>query len=184
MFSANCNCGTKVMCTLSRFNEEDDVYASFQIELGDMQSCGPSYLRLGERNKVIKEIEGCGSIEQYRAQKAREFMKSGDPQPAIIRSTNVLHTAQSTGKRDLYLHPDPIVALDIMKFNKHSGIIKDIQYSPFSAVYITKEQITGYKIASQTNVSLCMDITGLSKVFPIKRPYSSKLHDLFLLIFW
>lgn len=69
LFLAKCACGTKLVCTLSRFTENDDIAAKFIINLGTGKNCGPSYLRAVERLEVIKFINECGSIEKFRAKR-------------------------------------------------------------------------------------------------------------------
>lgn len=86
-----CNCGTTLTCQLNAENKEADILCSFKILPGTGMNCGSSYLRKGEQEEALHEIQNHGCVDAYRTAQAKNKMRSGDPVPPSIRSSNVLH---------------------------------------------------------------------------------------------
>ena len=169
-------------CVLSRTSTDQDVLAAFTIIPGSGTGCGPSYLRGDERNAVFQEIDQYGSVDRYTATCSKDLMRTGDPKPSIIHSSNVLHVAKSTHLKSKYIHTDPIAALDIMKCTMHANEIHDIGQNPFYIDYWTNEQLHAYKkVCRLYGGSVCVDSTGL-KMQPIKRVHTNVERSIFMYI--
>lgn len=101
---AYCNCNTSVECVLSRTSTDQDVLAEFTIIPRSDTGYSPSYLRGDERNAVVKKIDKYRSVDRYTATYSKDLMRTGDPKPALIHSSNVLHVAKSTLKITVFAY--------------------------------------------------------------------------------
>lgn len=56
--------------------------------------CGKRYLRALIRQTIAKYLQ-TKSIDVYRAEKAKELMREGDPEPPHLYTSSVLHTTKT-----------------------------------------------------------------------------------------
>lgn len=127
------------------------------------KKCGPLYLRGESRKKAIEHIRA-KNVYTFRTTQADEFQHPQDNELCpLVRSSNVLHVAQSVENADEYLDKNPIQALVMKDMSKYSNCIGSIGIDPFFVHYCINLQIQIYKkIFSKYKESLqiTIDATG------------------------
>ncbi|KAG5861870.1 hypothetical protein JTB14_024752 [Gonioctena quinquepunctata] len=167
-FDGYCKCGSIMKCSFDEIPFSKNVMAKVEVTLGSGK-CGKRWLREPLRSTVCTAIQ-YKSVETYRADKANEYMLSGDVEPPIIPSSSVLRTAKSQHVTRNHLDPDPLKALVMMKYGGYSNYIQDIGLDPFFIHYGTNHQLQAYKrLCAAGKVCVCLDSTG-SIVRKLKQP--------------
>lgn len=100
----------------------------------------------------------------WRENEANHLIDNGDPIPPILYDTTVLRKAkQEELDRRLELkHSDPILNVNLAKYESLAGIVRNIGLDPFFCMYWTEEQKLLYKTTMHQNSNsvLAIDATG------------------------
>lgn len=109
-------------------------------------------------------IEHKQDASTWRVNEAKHLMDKGDPIPPMLYNDTVLRNAkQEEMDRRLELkHSDPILNLNLAKYESLAGIVRNIGLDPFFCMYWTEEQKLLYKntITQNLNSFLTVDATG------------------------
>lgn len=117
------------------------------------------------RQKIASNLlENKQDANTWRINEAKCLMDTGDPIPPILYNATVLRKAkqQELDHRLELEHCDPILNLNVAKYESLAGVIRNIGLDPFFCIYWTEEQKLLYKtITSQnSNSFLTIDATG------------------------
>jgi len=117
------------------------------------------------RQKVASQLlDNKQDASTWRSNKAKDLMNNGDPIPPILYNTTVLRKAkqQELDRRLELEHCDPILNLNLAKYEFLAGIIRNLGLDPFFCMYWTEEQKIFYKtmINQNSNSFLTIDATG------------------------
>lgn len=179
--TGQCRCGSEISCVIER-NENDVVaiHCSTTASLNDKE-CGKRYVRGSTRAKLGEKLQA-KSAHVLRCEMANEMMNDGDFEPPNLPSTNVMRTIKSQSAATHYLHPNPIVALEILSTSEMEQEIPWIGHKPFFVHYSTNHQRTLYRSACESkHISLAIDATG-SIIIPITRVDKTKSGPIFLYV--
>lgn len=86
------------------------------------KECNKTYLRQPVRDAFAAEA-ALKSVEAFRAEKAKEMMLVGDPEPPHLPKSTILHAAKTQYVASKHLDPDPIRAIPLLKGGKLKNII-------------------------------------------------------------
>lgn len=117
------------------------------------------------RQKIASHLlDGKQDASTWRTNKAKCLMDNGDPIPPTLYNATVLRKAkqQEMDRRLELKHCDPILNLNVAKYESFAGIIGNIGLDPFFCMYWTEEQKIFYKTVMNRNHSsfLTIDATG------------------------
>lgn len=160
--------------------EEEVITMNCHIRSGD-GICGKRFLRKDERYEVAKDLcEKRVAPSVYRAEKAAEIMRFGDPEPPHLYSAGVLRTAKKEYMASQHLHQDPLIAIAMMRAGTLRAEIQNFSFDPFFVHYWTNSQIHVYqKYAKSEPASAYIDATG-SIVRKVKRIDGTMSGHIFL----
>lgn len=137
--TGSCKCGSKFEAKLES-DGVTDVHFNCQMTRGNTnKKCGKGYLRKTERKKVGEELQK-ENVHVYRARKANELMRQGDPEPPILPNSKTLHVVKNRGLQESYRDPDPVRAITKLQ-DVFPSTIGHITARPFGVHYWTNHQI-------------------------------------------
>lgn len=149
-------------CTIQVNAELETVYFNCTVKetiINGEAKYGKRYFRAPIKETVAGQLK-TKSEDVYRAEKANELMREGDPEPHLY-STSVLHTAKTEFNNAQYLDRDPIKAICLMKQRIFKSSIHNIGFDPCLIHYWTNHQIHIFRNYSSKHPScICIDATG------------------------
>jgi hypothetical protein len=157
--NGTCNCGSVLLCEIVDNVNEVDIRLKCTVEKGD-GICGKRYLRQPTRKAVAAELQG-KAVSVYRAERAKDLMRPGDPEPPNLRSANVLNVSKNEYVTATYLDPNPVIALAKMQITSYKNMIHLVALHPFSSYYWSNHQLHVFREYSRSEpVCIFIDATG------------------------
>jgi len=108
-------------------------------------------------------VENKQGASTWRTNETKYLMDNGDPIPPTLYNTTVLRKAkqQELDRRLELKHSDPILNLNLPKYESLAGIVRNIGLDPFFFIYWTEEQKLLYKTTTYQNLNsfLTVDAT-------------------------
>lgn len=145
--SGHCDCGGQLTLKICASNESEVKFNGEILQIGSLaKPCGKTYCRRFVREQIGKELQAKGtSAEAYRADKAAEKMKMGDPEPSNLPNPGVIRNCLMEANAKTMTHKDVVEALRCMDGKELENIIHQLNVFPFCCLYWTRNQSLVYR---------------------------------------